>query len=82
MTKLYLAIPCYNEEEVLPNTAEILLNKYQQLMSDNLINTESKICFIDDGSNDKTWSIIKELCNNVAEWVDDVDVSPETDENN
>jgi glycosyltransferase involved in cell wall biosynthesis len=63
MTKLYLAIPCYNEEEVLPNTAEILLNKYQQLISDNLINTESKICFIDDGSNDKTWSIIKELCN-------------------
>ena len=63
MTKLYLAIPCYNEEEVLPNTAEILLNKYQQLISDNLINSESKICFIDDGSNDKTWSIIKELCN-------------------
>lgn len=63
MTKLYLAIPCYNEEEVLPNTAEILLNKYQQLISDNLINIESKICFIDDGSNDKTWSIIKELCN-------------------
>lgn len=62
MTKLYLAIPCYNEEEVLPNTTEILLNKFKQLISDNLISNESKICFIDDGSKDKTWTIIKDLC--------------------
>ncbi len=64
MTKLYLAIPCYNEEEVLKNTAEVLLKKYNQLISDNLISNDSKICFIDDGSKDNTWNIIKDLCSN------------------
>ncbi len=62
MTKLYLAIPCYNEEEVLMDSAEKLYNKYNQLIMDGLISNESRICFIDDGSKDKTWSIIKELC--------------------
>ncbi|MGN1468133.1 MAG: glycosyltransferase family 2 protein [Ruminococcus sp.] len=62
MTKLYLAIPCYNEEEILMDSAEKLYKKYRQLMSDGLISNESRICFIDDGSKDKTWSIIKELC--------------------
>lgn len=62
MTKLYLAIPCYNEEEVLMDSAEKLYKKYQQMMSDGLITSESRICFIDDGSKDKTWSIIKDLC--------------------
>lgn len=62
MTKLYLAIPCYNEEEVLMDSAEKLYKKYRQLMSDGLISNESRICFIDDGSKDKTWSIIKGLC--------------------
>lgn len=62
MTKLYLAIPCYNEEEILIDSAEKLYKKYRQLMSEGLISNESRICFIDDGSKDKTWSIIKELC--------------------
>ncbi|MDD5796830.1 MAG: glycosyltransferase family 2 protein [Oscillospiraceae bacterium] len=62
MTKLYLAIPCYNEEEVLMDSAEKLYKKYRQLMSEGLISNESRICFIDDGSKDKTWSIIKGLC--------------------
>lgn len=62
MTKLYLAIPCYNEEEILMDSAEKLYKKYRQLMSEGLISNESRICFIDDGSKDKTWSIIKELC--------------------
>ncbi|MGN0454561.1 MAG: glycosyltransferase family 2 protein [Ruminococcus sp.] len=62
MTRLYLAVPCYNEEEVLPDSAEKLYKKYQQLMDDGLITSDSRICFIDDGSKDKTWSIIKELC--------------------
>lgn len=64
MTKLYIAIPCYNEEDVLPNTAEVLINKYNQLISDKLITDDSKICFIDDGSKDNTWNIIKDLCSN------------------
>jgi len=61
MVKLYLAIPCYNEEEVLKDSAEKLLKKYEQLMGDNKISDKSRIVFIDDGSKDKTWEIIKEL---------------------
>lgn len=63
MTKLYLAIPCYNEEEVLRDSAEKLLNKYDNMMAEGKITSDSKIVFIDDGSKDKTWSIIKELHN-------------------
>ncbi|MCR5637148.1 MAG: glycosyltransferase family 2 protein [Clostridiales bacterium] len=61
MTKLYLAIPCYNEEEVLRDSAQKLKTKYEQLMSDGKITYDSKIVFIDDGSKDSTWSIIKSL---------------------
>ncbi len=61
MTKLYLAIPCYNEEEVLRDSAGKLLNKYNSLMEQGKITADSKIVFIDDGSKDKTWEIIKEL---------------------
>lgn len=63
MTKLYLAIPCYNEEEVLRDSAEKLKNKYNRMMSEGKISNDSKIVFIDDGSKDKTWSIIEELHN-------------------
>lgn len=61
MTKLYLAIPCYNEEEVLRDSAHKLHDKYSAMMSEGKITSDSKIVFIDDGSKDKTWSIIKEL---------------------
>ena len=61
MTKLYLAIPCYNEEEVLWDTAEKLLNKYYDMMSERKITQTSRIVFIDDGSHDRTWDIIKDL---------------------
>ena len=63
MTKLYLAVPCYNEEDVLRDSAEKLLNKYDDMMAEGKITSDSKIVFIDDGSKDKTWSIIKELHN-------------------
>ena len=66
MTKLYLAIPCYNEEEVLWDSAEKLLNKYYDLMSAGKITDDSKIVFIDDGSRDKTWDIISDLHNQNA----------------
>lgn len=61
MTKLYLAIPCYNEEEVLRDSAGKLLKKYYTMIDEGKISPDSKIVFIDDGSKDKTWSIIKEL---------------------
>lgn len=61
MTVLYLAVPCYNEEDVLYDTAEKLMVKYNQLISEGKISDKSRIVFIDDGSKDKTWEIIKEL---------------------
>lgn len=61
MTKLYLAIPCYNEQEVLRDSASKLITKYNDMMDKNIITRDSKIVFIDDGSMDKTWSIIQQL---------------------
>ncbi|EHI97051.1 glycosyl transferase family 2 [Clostridium sp. DL-VIII] len=58
---LYLVIPCYNEEEVLHETSKRLLEKINYMIANNLISDESKILFVNDGSNDKTWSIIEEL---------------------
>lgn len=56
---LYLVLPCYNEEEVLPETSKRLRAKMQQLMSDGKISKQSRICFVDDGSKDKTWKLIE-----------------------
>lgn len=58
---LYLVLPCYNEEEVLNATAAALKEKYEALISDGKISAESKILFVNDGSRDRTWSIITEL---------------------
>ena len=59
--KLFLVIPCYNEEEVLMETARRLSEKMKGLISSEKISEESKICFVNDGSKDKTWEIIKAL---------------------
>lgn len=61
MTKLYLAIPCYNEEEVLHDSAEKLLRKFNSMMAEKKITSDSRIVFIDDGSKDQTWRIIENL---------------------
>lgn len=58
---LYMVIPCYNEEEVLHETARQLKEKYQKLISSQKISEKSRIVFVNDGSKDRTWSIIKEL---------------------
>lgn len=63
MNKLYLVIPCYNEEEVLHETSKRLLDKMNTMIERELIHKESKILFVNDGSKDKTWSIIEELHN-------------------
>jgi len=54
-------IPCYNEEEVLHETAKRLLEKINTMITNDLISDKSKILFVNDGSKDKTWSIIEEL---------------------
>ncbi len=58
---LYLVIPCYNEEEVLHETSKRLLEKIATMINNNIISDKSKIVFVNDGSKDKTWSIIQEL---------------------
>lgn len=64
---LYIVIPCYNEEAVLPVTSEEFLEEITKLVADDLISEKSRILFVDDGSKDKTWSIISDLAkqNNV-----------------
>lgn len=58
---LYIIIPCYNEEQVLPVTAPMFLDKLSELISLNKISDNSRIMFINDGSRDSTWDIIKKL---------------------
>lgn len=60
-TKLYMVIPCYNEEAVLHETAKRLKEKYEALIAAGQISSESRIVFVNDGSKDKTWEIIREL---------------------
>lgn len=59
--KLYLVIPCYNEQEVLHETEHRLTVKLNQMISDGLISGESRMVFVDDGSKDSTWNIIKDM---------------------
>ena len=58
---LYIVIPCYNEEEVLPITVPMFLNKITQLIGEKKIAENSSILFVNDGSKDRTWEIIREL---------------------
>ena len=58
---LYLVIPCYNEQEVLPETSRRLKEKMENLMDRNMISRDSKIMFVNDGSKDRTWEMIEEL---------------------
>ncbi|MBF7140630.1 glycosyltransferase family 2 protein [Pediococcus pentosaceus] len=60
-TKLTIVVPCYNEEEVLPISAETLRSIMQQMIDSNQVDGNSKILFVNDGSKDKTWSLIKDL---------------------
>ncbi len=55
---LYIVIPCYNEEQVLPITAPLFLGKIEQLVSDGKISDDSRVMFVNDGSRDRTWEII------------------------
>lgn len=55
---LYIVIPCYNEEAVLPITAPMFLAQLEKMRADELIADDSRILFVDDGSRDKTWEII------------------------
>lgn len=58
---LYIVIPCYNEEQVLPITCSMFLEKIKSLVQKEKISDDSRILFVNDGSKDKTWEIIKKL---------------------
>lgn len=58
---LYIVIPCYNEEKVLPETAPMFLEQIRKMQKSGLISHNSKIMFVNDGSTDSTWDIIKNL---------------------
>lgn len=58
---LYIIIPCYNEETVLPITSKLFLNKLNSLIESKKISNNSRILFVNDGSKDKTWEIICSL---------------------
>ena len=58
---LWIVIPCYNEEQVLPITAPMFLKKIQELTEAGKISENSRILFVNDGSADKTWEIIGDL---------------------
>ena len=58
---LFIVVPCYNEEAVLPITAPLFLDKLNQLSSEGKISPDSRVLFIDDGSKDATWQIILKL---------------------
>lgn len=58
---LYIVIPCYNEEAVLPVTSGMFLKKITDLVAADKISDESRVMFVNDGSKDKTWEIIKGL---------------------
>ncbi len=58
---LYIVIPCYNEEQVLPITAPMFLDKINELVELDKIDDKSRVMFVNDGSKDKTWGIIKDL---------------------
>lgn len=60
---LYMVVPCYNEQEVLHETAKQLKDKYISLIEQNLISQKSRVVFVNDGSKDSTWNIIQQLHN-------------------
>ena len=65
---LYIVIPCFNEQEVLPVTSGLFLNKLREMSGKGKISEESKIVFVNDGSRDETWNIISELASSETEF--------------
>ena len=60
---LYIVVPCYNEEEVLHETTKRLKEKLNKLIKDKIISKDSRVMYVNDGSKDNTWNIIKEINN-------------------
>lgn len=65
---LWMVIPCYNEEAVLPETSGTFLSELSGLISAEIVSDKSSILFVDDGSSDSTWTIIERLSNDDAHF--------------
>lgn len=61
---LYIVIPCFNEEKVLPFTNVIFKDKIQELVEKEIISQQSRVMYVNDGSTDDTWNLIEEYSNN------------------
>ena len=59
--RLFIVIPCYNEQEVLPSTAPLFRDKLLSLAAAGKITADSRVLFVNDGSRDRTWEIIRQL---------------------
>ena len=66
---LYIVIPCYNEESVLPVTSPMFLDKITELVTAGKIADESRILFVNDGSKDRTWEIIQQLAEKDSHYI-------------
>lgn len=68
---LYIVVPCYNEEQVLPISSKLFKQKIENLIKNKIINPKSKVLFVNDGSKDSTWNIILKLAekNDVFEGI-------------
>lgn len=64
---VYIVLPCYNEEAVLPETLKRLRELYKKMSEDGLISSSSRIVFVDDGSKDKTWELISSFSDDFKE---------------
>lgn len=72
---LYMVVPCYNEEEVLHETAKQLKAKYESLIERKLISEKSRVVFVNDGSKDKTWQIIMQLHDQQPEFFSGINLA-------
>ena len=66
---LYIVIPCYNEEQVLPHTNPMFVEKIEQLVKKEEIHPHSKIMYVNDGSKDRTWELIESYANSIPSVV-------------
>ena len=72
---LYIVVPCYKEQEVLPETSKRLREKMHQLMDEGKISRQSRVMFVNDGSSDNTWPIIRQLHEQEPEMFSGVNLS-------
>lgn len=66
---LYIIVPCYNEEDVLPVTNTLFVKKLFQLIKNNEISNSSRILYVNDGSTDRTWELIKKYAKEIQNVV-------------